>query len=108
MYSITVGFSPTLYCWLMLLPSGNPFKCHEEVLYSQPMIPPKRFDIFHLDWGMLKRSRCCVQMFLETNKWVGETLWEQSIYRVKLEIRTPEFRICWVSGSAEVETQQGM
>ena len=28
--------------------SGNPFKfkCHEEVLYLQPMIPPKRFDIF--------------------------------------------------------------
>ena len=30
----------------MLLPSGNPFKCHEEVLYVQPMIPPNRFDIF--------------------------------------------------------------
>ena len=30
----------------MLLPSGNPFRCHEEVLYLQPMIPPKRFDIF--------------------------------------------------------------
>ena len=29
----------------MLLPSGNPFKCHEEVLYLQPMIPPKRFDM---------------------------------------------------------------
>ena len=29
----------------MILPSGNPFKCHEEVLYMQPMIPPtKRFD----------------------------------------------------------------
>ena len=25
---------------------GNPFKCREEVLYLQPMIPPKRFDIF--------------------------------------------------------------
>ena len=30
----------------MLLPSGNPFKYHEEVLSLQPMIPPKRFDIF--------------------------------------------------------------
>ena len=30
----------------MLLPSGNPIKCHEEVLSLQPMIPPKRFDIF--------------------------------------------------------------
>ena len=29
-----------------LFPSGNPFKCHEEVLYLQPLIPPKRFDIF--------------------------------------------------------------
>ena len=25
----------------MLLPSGNPFKCHEEVLSLQPMIPLK-------------------------------------------------------------------
>ena len=30
----------------MLLPSGNPFKCDEEVLYFQLLIPPKRFDIF--------------------------------------------------------------
>ena len=45
------------------LPSGNPFKFHEEVLYLQPMIPPKRFDIFPPDWGMLRRSRC-VQIFL--------------------------------------------
>ena len=42
---------------------GNPFKCHEEVLYLQPMIPPKRFDIFPPDRGMLRRSRC-VQIFL--------------------------------------------
>ena len=35
----------------MLLPSGNPFKCHEEVWSSQPMIPPKRFDIFSPDCG---------------------------------------------------------
>ena len=26
--------------------SGNPFKCHEEVLYLQPLIPLKRFDLF--------------------------------------------------------------
>ena len=35
----------------MLLPSGNSIKCHEEVLSLQPMIPPKRFDIFSPDWG---------------------------------------------------------
>ena len=33
---------------MLLLPSGNPFKCHEEVLYLQPMIPPTRFDSFSL------------------------------------------------------------
>ena len=63
-YSITVGFSPVLYCWdPMLLPSGNPFKCREEVLYLQPIIPPKCFDIFPPDWGMFRRSRR-VQIFL--------------------------------------------
>ena len=35
----------------MLLPSGNPFKCHEEVLYLKSTIPPKRFDIFPLTGG---------------------------------------------------------
>ena len=43
----------------------DPFKCHEEVLYLQPMIPPKRFDIFPPDWGMLRRSRR-VQIFIST------------------------------------------
>ena len=47
----------------MLLPSGNPFKCHEEVLSLRPMIPPKRFDIFSSNWGVLRRSRC-VLIFL--------------------------------------------
>ena len=39
---------------LLLIPTGNPFKCHEEVLYLQPMIPPppKRFHMFsHLTEG---------------------------------------------------------
>ena len=35
----------------MLLPSGNPFKCHEEVLYFQLLIPPKGFDIFFPQTG---------------------------------------------------------
>ena len=50
-----------------LLPNmimSNPFKCHEDVLPLQPMIPPtKRFDIFFPLCGMLRRSRC-VQIFL--------------------------------------------
>ena len=63
-YSRTVGFCPTLDYTVdpMLLPSGNPFKCHEEVLSLQPMIPPEGFDIFPPYWGMLRRSRC-VQTF---------------------------------------------
>ena len=48
-YSITVGFSPALYCCLNVTTIGNPFKCHEEVLYLQPTVPPKRFDIFPPD-----------------------------------------------------------
>ena len=48
----------------MLLPSGNPFKCHEEVLSLRPMIPPKRFDIFSSDWGVLRRSRCVLIVLL--------------------------------------------
>ena len=52
------GFLPDYYTiGPMLLPSGNPFKCHEGVLCLQPMIPPKRFDISPPDWGMLRRSR---------------------------------------------------
>ena len=35
----------------MLLPSGNTNNYHEEVLSLQPMIPPKRFDIFPLPGG---------------------------------------------------------
>ena len=53
----------------MLVPSRNPFECHAKrfCLSLQSMVPPKRFDIFSSDWGMLKRSRC-VQIFLQTKK----------------------------------------
>ena len=55
------GFLPDIIlltqCYL------NLFKCHEEVLYLQPLIPPKRFDIFSHNRGMLRRSRC-VLIFL--------------------------------------------
>ena len=43
------GFLPDTWYYTvdpMLSASGNLFKCHEEVLYLQPLIPPKRFDIF--------------------------------------------------------------
>ena len=35
----------------MLLPSGNPFKCHEEVLSLQSMFPTKPLDIFSPEGG---------------------------------------------------------
>ena len=38
----------------MSLPSRNSIKCHEEILSLQPIIPPKRSDIFHPNWGMLR------------------------------------------------------
>ena len=44
------GFLPgTILLTPMLLPSGNPFKYHEEALYQKLMTPPKRFDIFPPD-----------------------------------------------------------
>ena len=39
----------------MLRPSGNPYKYHDDVLFLQPMIPPKRFDISPPLCGMLLR-----------------------------------------------------
>ena len=70
---MTVGFSPTLYCCPMLFATGNPFKCHEEVLYLQLLIPPKRFDIFFPPnrW-MLRRSKC-VLIFLQTTLLESDT-----------------------------------
>ena len=51
-YIITVWVSLRYYTLdPMLFPSGNPFKCHEEVLYLQTMIPPKHFDISPLTGG---------------------------------------------------------
>ena len=41
------GFLPDIILLTQCyLPSGNPFKYHEEVLYFQLLIPSKRFDIF--------------------------------------------------------------
>ena len=51
------GLLPDIYTDPMLFLSGNPLKCHEEVLYLQPLIPPKRFVIFPPGWGMLRSSR---------------------------------------------------
>ena len=51
----------------MLSASGNLFECHEEVLYLQPLIPPKCFDMFSpIAGGMLRRSRCALIFLLKT------------------------------------------
>ena len=62
------GFLPDIILLTdpMIPSSGNPFKCHEEVLYLQPMIPRKRFDMFPPDWGMLRRSRHVFRFFFKT------------------------------------------
>ena len=67
MYSITVGFSPILYCQLLLPPLGSPNKSYVRVfvlIYSL-MFPPERFDIFLSLIRMLRRFQC-VQIFLLT------------------------------------------
>ena len=56
------------------IPSANPFKCHEEVLSLQPMIPPKRFDIFPPDWEMLRRSRRVSSDFSSKNAGLDKRL----------------------------------
>ena len=60
----------------IILMRGNPFKCHEEVLYLQPMIPPKRFDIFSLTVGDARKVEACSDFSLNTKhmpeKKIGE------------------------------------
>ena len=46
------------------------------------MIPPKRFDVFPPDWGMLRRSRR-VQIFLETTR---SLVFEEKSKRVSQDI----------------------
>ena len=65
-YSITVGFFPTLYCWPNVTTIGEPFKCHE-VLSVEPTIPPTSLGIFLRDWGILRRSRCVQILLLKTS-----------------------------------------
>ena len=49
----------------MLLPSGNPVKSHEEVLSLQPVIPPKRFDIFFPLTGGCSKGLHAFRFFFE-------------------------------------------
>ena len=57
----------------MLLPSGNPFKCHEEVLYFQLLIPPKRFDIFFPLTGGCSEGLGAFRFFFKPyrSRWLG-------------------------------------
>ena len=61
--NVSVQYNGGLLPDIILLTQGNPFKCPEEVLSLQSMIPPnKRFDIFPPVWdaqkvGLLDASR---------------------------------------------------
>ena len=68
----------------MSLPSG----CHEEVLYLQPMIPPKRFDIFPPNWGMLRRSGR-VQIFLKNNMVLEKDDVKNDVFQKNLNASKP-------------------
>ena len=55
---------------MLLIPSGNPFKCHGRCLvfaaYLQSQLPVNVLTFFFPpNWGMLRRSRC-VQIFIQT------------------------------------------
>ena len=52
----------------MLSASGNLFKCHEEILYLQPLIPPKRFDIFSPITGGCSEGLGVLWFFFEHDK----------------------------------------
>ena len=58
--NVSVRYNGGLFPDIILL---NQCYYHEEVLFLQPTILPKHFDIFPPDWGMLRRSRR-VQIFL--------------------------------------------
>ena len=58
----------------MLFPSGNPFQCQEEVLYLQPLIPPKRFDIsppVYAFWFSVKQCERARKHTHEHTEWLG-------------------------------------
>ena len=50
----------------MLLPSGNPCKCHEEVLYLQPMIQPIFFT-FPPPTGACSEGLAAFRFFFKTS-----------------------------------------
>ena len=59
----------------MLSASGNLFKCHEEILYLQPLIPPKRFDIFSpITGGCSEVLGVCVCVFSSHPFWTSSSL----------------------------------
>ena len=77
-----MGFSPVTVDQ-MLLPSGNPFKYHEEVLYRQPMIPPKRFDILPLARGS-SEGLSAVRFFFKQQQYSATYEWSHThIYQAK-------------------------
>ena len=56
----------------MLLSSGNPIKCHEEVLSLQPIIPLKRFDISPLMSGGCSEALDAFRLFFKHLRHAGQ------------------------------------
>ena len=74
----------------MLSASGNLFKCHEEVLYLQPLIPPtKRFDIFSPITGGCSEGLGALRFFfkLVALRW---TYSKQQFIIVRLQQKAPK------------------
>ena len=59
-----------LYCTVdpMLLPSGNPIKCHEEILSWQPNVVLFRFDNFSLSGGTSEGFLDAFRFFFQNKK----------------------------------------
>ena len=74
----------------MLLPLGNPFKWHGEVLSLQPMIPPKRFAIsVRANTGFYGDKILYENLHLtqdSPNKILFHFLWEQNIVQKSAKI----------------------
>ena len=56
----------------MLSASGNMFKCHEEILYLQPLTPPKRFEFFSPITGGCSEGLGVLRFFFTHKSYFGK------------------------------------
>ena len=79
-------------------PSGNPFECHEEVLYFlQPKILPKRFDIFLFSFEEATRHCSTVvlyQLFANQEIECHEEVFKKNLNASKPSEHPPQVEEC--------------